>query len=116
MPTHYVYLAVAIVFNATGQLLLKQAALRSAAGEATRAFISLWFVGGVGSLGISMILWVLALRKIPLTIAHPISGIVFAIVPIIAHLLWREKLPAMRVVGILSILLGIVLVARGELR
>ncbi len=114
----YLFLAVATVFNAAGQLLLKTAALRSvgASGGAIAAFLSPYFLVGVTALGSSMILWLLALRTIPMTVAHPVSGIVFAIVPIASALLWQaEKLPMGRMLGIGCIIFGIVLVARGEL-
>ena len=110
----YVLLAVAIAFNATGQLLLKRAALGQAGTAVARdVFFSGWFFGGGMSLAIAMVLWVQVLRRLPLTIAHPLSGAVFMMVPIASHLLWREPLTTTRVIGIGVIVLGIALVARG---
>jgi undecaprenyl phosphate-alpha-L-ara4N flippase subunit ArnE len=110
----WVLLAVAIAFNAAGQLLLKRAAMAGGAvGAIQRAFLSPWFLVGVSSLGLSMLLWVQVLRKVPLTIAHPLTGTVFVIVPLASHYLWGEPLPPTRVLGVLVILAGMVLVARG---
>jgi undecaprenyl phosphate-alpha-L-ara4N flippase subunit ArnE len=108
-------LAVSILFNVAGQLLLKRAAMAgSGAGAAiTRSFISPWFVLGVGSLGTSMLLWVQVLRKMPISLAHPITGIVFVLVPLASHFLWAESLPPTRLLGIAVIVFGVFLVARG---
>jgi undecaprenyl phosphate-alpha-L-ara4N flippase subunit ArnE len=112
----FLLLAVAIAFNAAGQLLLKRATMGQAAGALVGAgavFLSGWFLAGVAALGSSMLLWVQVLRKVPLTIAHPLSGAAFLIVPLASHLFWREPLSTMRLVGIFVIVLGIALVARG---
>lgn len=111
---NFVLLAVAIAFNAVGQLALKRATMGHAPGASPRdVFLSPWFLGGGASLGLSMILWVLVLRRVPLTIAHPLTGSVFLIVPVASHFLWREPLSTTRLVGIAIIVVGIALVARG---
>ena len=110
----FVLLAVAIAFNAAGQLLLKRATIGHEAGAMAREVLfSGWFLVGGASLGLSMLLWLQVLRKVPLTIAHPLSGAAFVIVPIASHLFWREPLSTTRIVGILVIVMGIALVARG---
>ena len=114
----YLQLAVAILLNVGGQLLLKRASMVGAAPDATqaasamRSFLSPWFIGGAASLGLSSLFWVTVLKKIPLTIAHPLTGIVFILVPVASHFLWDEPLPALRVAGIMIIIVGVYLVAR----
>jgi len=108
-------LAIALGFNVIGQLMLKRASLAGGAGVMPLdIFLSGWFVGGGASLGISMVLWVQVLRRLPLTIAHPISGAVFFIIPVASHFLWDEPMPPVRLLGILIIVIGIALVARGS--
>jgi undecaprenyl phosphate-alpha-L-ara4N flippase subunit ArnE len=106
-------LAVSILFNVAGQLLLKRAAMAGTGAAITRSFFSPWFVLGVGSLGTSMLLWVQVLRKMPISLAHPITGIVFVLVPLASHFLWGESLPPTRLLGIAVIVFGVFLVARG---
>lgn len=110
----YALLAVAISFNVIGQLLLKRAAMAGSGVGAglQKALLSPYLFAGVASLGSSMLLWVQVLRKVPLTIAHPLTGLVFIAVPVVSHFLWGEPLPAIRVAGILVILLGVILVAQ----
>ena len=112
----YVELVIAIAFHMAGQVLLKRAAMSGAgpdAAAAVKAYLSPWFVAGVGSLGFSMLLWVNVLRRVPLTIAHPATAVVFVFVPILAHFLWGEPLPPLRILGIAVIVLGVYLVFRG---
>ena len=110
----YVQLVLAIVLNVAGQLLFKRAAMAGArpGAPAHEAFLSRWFIGGAASLGTSMLLWVLVLRKLPLTLAHPFTGAVFILVPLASHALWKEPLPRTRILGILVIIAGIYFVAQ----
>jgi multidrug transporter EmrE-like cation transporter len=110
----YVLLVVAILLNVAGQLLLKRAAMAGSApgAAAHKVFLSVWFIGGAGSLGASMLLWVLVLRALPLTLVHPFTGAVFILVPLASHLLWKEPLPRTRLAGICIIIAGIYLVVR----
>jgi undecaprenyl phosphate-alpha-L-ara4N flippase subunit ArnE len=107
-------IVVGILLNVTGQLLMKRAAISGGAleGGAQRAILSGWFIAGGVSLGVSMLAWVQVLRKLPLTIAHPITGAIFVMVPLASHVLWNEPLPMRRVLGIAIIGAGIVVVAR----
>ena len=110
-----VLLAVAIALNAAGQLCLKRATIaRAAHAVAARdVFLSPWLVFGAFALGASMLLWVQVLRRVPLTVAHPLTGAVFIVVPVASHLLWGEPLGALRLFGIGVIVVGIALVASG---
>jgi drug/metabolite transporter (DMT)-like permease len=110
--TGFVLLAATIVLNATGQLLLKRASLGRAPGAGViEMFLSPWFVGGAAAHAATMIVWLLALRRLPLTVAHPLTGAVFVIVPVASHLFWSESLGLQRLIGILVIVLGIAVVA-----
>jgi undecaprenyl phosphate-alpha-L-ara4N flippase subunit ArnE len=108
------FVVLNILFNVAGQLFMKKAAMTGgvADGGGQRAIFSPWFLGGVVALGLSMLAYIQVLRRLPLTIAHPINGVLFALVPVSSHLLWNEPLPASRFLGILVIIAGIVLVAR----
>lgn len=110
----YIELLLAILLNVAGQLLFKRAAMAGADPNSPlhRSYVSPWFIGGAGSLGLSMLLWVLVLKVLPLSLAHPMTGLVFILVPIASHWIWKEPLPRMRVLGILVIVTGIVMVAR----
>lgn len=108
----FALVAAVIVLNATGQLLLKRAAIERAGGGFVRdVFLSPWFILGAAAHAATMIVWLLALRRVPLTVAHPLTGSVFILVPVASHLLWSEPLGTQRMIGIAVIALGIAVVA-----
>jgi drug/metabolite transporter (DMT)-like permease len=47
-------------------------------------------------------------------VVHPLTGVVFILVPILSHFIWNEPLPPLRMVGITVIMVGVYLVARGS--
>lgn len=117
-PLLYFQVVLAILLNVSGQLLLKRAAMVGSAdvdavSSATKSFLSPYFIGGAGSLGFSSLVWVTVLKKLPLTIVHPLTGVVFILVPVASYFLWDEPLPPLRLIGILVIMAGVYLVARG---
>jgi undecaprenyl phosphate-alpha-L-ara4N flippase subunit ArnE len=109
-----VQIVLGIFLNVAGQLLMKSAAIAGgiAEGGAQRAIFSGWFIAGGASLGLSMLAWVQVLRKLPLTVAHPLTGAIFVMVPVASHFIWNEPLNSKRLIGILVIGVGIVIVAR----
>lgn len=109
-----VYLVLGVLFNVGGQLLLKQAALGGLAdGAISRSIFSIWFIAGGASLGLSMLVWIATLRRMPLNLAHPLSiGFALVLVALSSRLIWGEPMPLTRLVGIGIILAGVVLVAR----
>ena len=110
--TGFLLLAATIVLNAMGQLLLKRAAIGRGFGEgALQMFLSPYFIAGAAAHGATMIAWLYTLRRVPLTVAHPLTGAVFMIVPLASHLLWSEPLGSQRVIGIAVIVIGIAIVA-----
>ena len=108
-------LALSILFNVAGQLSLKRAAIAGGAPDSgmSHSLFSPFYFGGAACLGVALLTWVQVLRHMPLTLAHPISGAVFVLVPLGSHLIWREPLGASRMIGILVIVIGVILVARG---
>jgi undecaprenyl phosphate-alpha-L-ara4N flippase subunit ArnE len=107
----FVLLAVTIALNVAGQLLIKRATM----GRETGAFVrdvlfTPWFLLGAAAHGATMIAWLLTLRRLPLTVAHPFTGSVFLVVPFASHLLWSEPLGVQRAIGIAVIAAGIAIV------
>ena len=111
----WILLTIYVVLNVAGQLLLKRAAMSGGAeGSAHRSLLSLWFLAGGGTLGVSMLLWVQVLRGLPLNVAHPMTiGGCLALIALASRMLWSEPLPRSRIAGIAVILVGVVLAAPG---
>jgi small multidrug resistance pump len=84
----YIFLAVAIAANAAGHLLLKGGAM--AGSDMLRALLNVKTILGVGALGGSAVVYVAALRTLPLTVAMPSLVAGFLMTALIAHLVWDE--------------------------
>jgi undecaprenyl phosphate-alpha-L-ara4N flippase subunit ArnE len=68
-----------------------------------------WLVGYL----LSTALWLLVLRRVPLSQAFPILGLQFALVPIAARLFLNERMFAVQWLGVAAIVAGVALVGRG---
>jgi multidrug transporter EmrE-like cation transporter len=111
-----------VLLNSVAQLLLKagaraigsvsmtsSASLVSAVmGAATQPWIALGLLCYFVSAG----LWVVALTRVDVTIAYPMLSLGYVIAAVFAWQLFGEQLTAMRVLGILIILVGVVVLAR----
>ena len=111
-----------VLLNAAAQLLLKAATRRSGelvadSGQVSWAgvlhllgTVPLWV--GLGCYGISVILWLGALSRVPVSQAYPLLSLGYVINVGLAWWLLGETPNAMRVAGIAVIVCGVVLVAK----
>lgn len=98
---------------AASQLLLK----RGAGAEAESAFNfgaleSPWVWGGIAAEIASLVLWLGALRTIPLSIAYNLSGATHVLIPLGCWGWLGESISPLRWVGIGLVLAGVVLSAQ----
>jgi drug/metabolite transporter (DMT)-like permease len=104
---YYVALFIGICIAAGGQLLLKTGALRGT--EVVQAFLNPYTIFGFGCYGVSAVLYIFALRKIPLSQAYPSVSLSYAVVAVAAHYLWGERIGWGQAAAFLLILSGIFL-------
>lgn len=94
-----------------GQLLFKAAAaqwrLDLGAWVAVRSLMSPAFVSALAIYGIATLLWVYALRLVPLGAAFPLYALTFLLVPVLAHLFAGEPLTANTLIGGAVIIAGV---------
>ena len=69
---------------------------------------------GLGLYGVSAFLWFIVLSREDLSFAYPIMSLTYALVVISAFAFLGEKIPIIRIIGILFIMLGVALVAQGS--
>jgi|APDOM4702015248_1054824.scaffolds.fasta_scaffold00672_6 multidrug transporter EmrE-like cation transporter len=112
---------VGVLLNAAAQLLLKAAT--SATGVIALSGTGLtaalpkllshpgsW--GGVGCYAVSVVVWVLALSRAPVSIAYPMLSIGYIVNALLAYWLFGEPLHASKVAGIFVIIVGVYLLTR----
>ena len=111
-----------VLLNAAAQLLLK-------AGVQHMGVIKLQFatvmaagwklafephiLGGLACYVVSVVVWILALSRVPVSIAYPMLSLGYVVTAVAAWLLLGEALSAVRVTGIAVIIVGVYLVAKG---
>ena len=115
-------LAVAVVFVASiAQVLLKLGISSATAGTplsftnipavlqvvlTPMVFMALFLYG------VTAMMWIVILAKLPLSTAYPILGLTFVFVPLLAALFLRESISPLQVTGTILIAAGVVLVNR----
>ena len=122
---HTIALAVALVLNATANLLIRAGAKGIAAkcpGEAAvpvlaalkAGLVNPWIIGGVACFALNLAAYSYALTKLPVSMAYPIMvSVGYAIIVCGAAVWFSEKLNVWQWVGVGVILAGVWLVASG---
>ncbi|HVJ56006.1 MAG TPA: EamA family transporter [Aliidongia sp.] len=110
MPA-YAWLGLAICLGVAGQLVLKNGA--EAPGEGVLAqFLSPWTIAGLGVYFLAAITYIVALKRIPVSLAYPSVSLSYGILAVLAHLIWKEPLSWQHAGGILLIMSGIFVLFR----
>lgn len=110
-----------VLLNAAAQLFLK-------AGTNTLGVISFsgadWFgqalrigtnphiIGGMFCYAFSLVVWIMALSRVPVSIAYPMLSIGYVVSAVAAYYLFGESLGMVRWLGIGFIVIGVTLVSR----
>jgi multidrug transporter EmrE-like cation transporter len=104
------FILVGVLLNAAAQLLLK--AGTNAAPLGLRLALEPHILAGLACYVVSVVVWVIALSKVPVSIAYPMLSIGYVVNAIAAYYLLGESVTPMRLAGIGVIILGVFLVAR----
>ena len=108
MALYYVSLAAAILFGIAGQIALKSAAIGAA--TVTAQIVNPLTIIGIMIYFVAALCYIVALNKIPVSVAFPSVAASYAVVVVLAHLLWNEPLGWAQLGGILLIGSGIFLI------
>lgn len=112
----YVFLAFALVFNACANVLIKMGSIQFALWQDNfvRATVGNWaFVAGLVLFALNVVLYALALSRIPLSVGYPImtaGGIM--IITLVSALYMRETVSLYQGLGLLMLMGGLILVVQ----
>jgi multidrug transporter EmrE-like cation transporter len=101
---------VGVLLNAAAQLLLK--AGTNAMPLGLRLAIESHILAGLACYVVSVVVWIVALSRVPVSIAYPMLSIGYVVNAIAARYLLGEAVTPMRLVGIGIIVFGVFIVAR----
>jgi small multidrug resistance pump len=107
MTIYYVALGIGIVAGIGGQMLLK-------AGADAPDFVSQLMrpstIAGLALYGSAAFLYIIALRKIPVSVAFPSVSLSYALVAVLGHFLFGEPFGLKQIGGIALIMAGVMLI------
>ena len=111
---HYAALATSVVLNSATLVLLKTVAVRGI-GETTRTSLAMvvaiaidpLFVVAVVSFLAGIYFWIVALKRIDLSLAYPSVSVSYVLIAVVSRRLFGEEIGVLRWVGIAVIMLGV---------
>ncbi|MFC7477426.1 DMT family transporter [Dankookia sp. GCM10030260] len=109
MTIYWLSLAAAILTSLGGQVLLKAGAIGEG-GFVTQLFRPATMIGLV-AYGGAAFLYIIALRKIPMSVALPCTAASYVAVAIIGHFMFGESLSTQKVAAIGLICGGVLMLA-----
>lgn len=114
---------ITVTITATAQIFLKYGTSSVQLRSGTRdEILSVWgtvaalamnpfILGGVGLYGISAVLWVYVLSRLPLSQAYPFVGLSIVITSLVGGMLLGERLIVTQIIGIFMVSVGVLMVA-----
>lgn len=104
----YLYLLTSIALGAGGQICLKKGAV-SFSISSMKEIANAWVIGGITFYALSLILWVYALKYIPLSKAYPTISISYVLILLLGWVFFGEPITHLKIVSIGLIISGVVL-------
>ena len=120
-PLTFSLLMTGVLLNAAAQLLLKAGtnrvgefsfALDNIVPVGSRLASSPFILGGLACYVVSVVVWILALSRVPVSVAYPMLSVGYVVNAVAAWLLFGESLGVQKLIGIGFIVIGVFLVAR----
>jgi drug/metabolite transporter (DMT)-like permease len=117
-----VYIIPSIIAGVIGQLLLKRGMLNMGplgigAGSNVLAlvwsiFTNPWVIAGLALYVSGTLFWLIALSRADLSFVYPFATVSMALIILISHFVFNESISGLRLIGIVTIAVGVLLVAR----
>ena len=120
-PISFALILTGVLLNAAAQLLLKAGTnavghfdfhLENVVPIGLKLAFEPHIMGGMACYAVSLVVWIMALSRAPVSIAYPMLSIGYVINAFIAWQWFGEALAAQKLAGIGLIVVGVYLVAR----
>jgi len=121
--TDFGWLLTGVMLNALAQLGLKLATQTTGAIDgSSRALLlaarqlgtSLPFWLALGAYGLSVVVWIVGLSRLPVSQAYPVLSLGYIVTALLAWFVLGESVGLERWIGILLILVGVVFISRSQ--
>jgi multidrug transporter EmrE-like cation transporter len=120
-PIAFVLILTGVLLNAAAQLLLKAGTnavghfefhLENLLPIGMKIAFQPFIMGGMACYAVSLVVWIMALSRVPVSIAYPMLSIGYVVNAAIASYWFGEALVLQKVIGIGFIIIGVVLIAK----
>ncbi len=111
MIIYYACLFTAILIGVGGQLALKTGTLPGS-NSAILPLFQPYIILGLFCYFTSAMFYIVALKKIPVSVAFPCVSMSYVAVALFAHILWNEPFGLQHMIAIVFILTGVFLLVR----
>ncbi len=108
MNRNLVFLLLSVTLASAGQILLKIGASRA---KVLLDFVNPAVVSGLFCYGVSTLLWVWVLSRLPLSTVYAFTTLTLVVVYLCSWLLLGEKISLQTTIGLAFILLGLALIS-----
>ncbi len=118
----YVYIFFSIIFTVYSQVMIKWSLSRMGAGPEVfpdkfiflfKAIFNPFVFSGFVAAFMGGLCWMAALTKFDISYAYPFMSLAFVLVTICSYFLLNESLSAYKLTGLLLIIAGIIVAAKG---
>jgi len=122
-PVSFSFLMAGVLLNAAAQLFLKAGtnrigefafSLENVMPIGMKVASSPFILSGLACYGVSVVVWILGLSRVPVSIAYPMLSVGYIVNAFAAWFLFGESVTAQKLVGIGFIVAGVFLVARSS--
>jgi multidrug transporter EmrE-like cation transporter len=113
------YVLASVFLNVLGQLSIKKGALLKGPldiqphhilSTVYHAFSSPFIILGLVLYGISAFFWIIALSRVELSFAYPVLSLGYILIMVLSSWLFQEHLNTLRIMGTLSVVIGLCLI------
>jgi drug/metabolite transporter (DMT)-like permease len=112
-----------VLFGVVGQLVLKAGVSslgpiglggNRLVATILRVLLQPLVMAGFALYGLGMVCWLIALSQVELGYAYPFISLSYVLILIASKVLFREELSGMKLFGVASICLGVIVIAGGQ--
>ncbi len=113
---------VSVFLAVVGQLLLKMGMLRvgkfsfnmsTLVNQYVKILLNPFVIAGLVSFFVSMLIWLYVLSRMELSLAYPFVALNYILILFGSYFLFRETITVYKMIGVVVIIVGVYLVARG---
>lgn len=120
-PVAFALILTGVLLNASAQLLLKAGTnavghfefhMNNLVPVGLKIAFQPYIITGMVCYAVSLVVWIMALSRVPVSVAYPMLSIGYVINAVIAYYWFGEPLAMQKMLGIGFIVVGVVLVAK----